>query len=149
MKQFGTKKLEDNSAHSLLEVQRMETGIEFFLHLVAMERILAVFTRIQRKSRKRREAKVCDRTGQPVVCRILAKTSDEWVSFCFVPYRSFITDGGLLQSTGVVKTTPQKTRFLHVKNARIWDTDRVDDDRTQSDCNIQKERTLPSIANAC
>ena len=29
-----------------------------------------------------------------------------------------------------------------MKNARIWDTDRVDDDRTQSDYNIQKERTL-------
>ena len=28
----------------------METGIEFFLHLVAMERILVVFLRIQRKS---------------------------------------------------------------------------------------------------
>ena len=51
-----------------------------FLHLVAMERILVVFLRIQRKSRKRWQAKVCDRTGQPVVYRTLAKTSDEWLS---------------------------------------------------------------------
>ena len=41
-----------------------------------------------------------------------------------------------------VKTTPQKTRFRDVKCARIWYTDQVDDDRTQSDYNIQKERTL-------
>ena len=39
-----------------------------------------VFLRIQRKSRKRRQAKVCDRTGQPVVYRTLAKTSDKWLS---------------------------------------------------------------------
>ena len=44
--------------------------------------------------------------------------------------------------TIVVKTTPQKTHFLDVKYARIWDTDWVDDDRTQSDYNIQKTRTL-------
>ena len=37
-----------------------------------MERILVVFLRMQ--------AKVCDRTGQPVVDRTLAKTSDEWFS---------------------------------------------------------------------
>ena len=43
------------------------TGIEFFLHLVAMERILVVFLRNQRKSRKKRQAKACDRTEQPVV----------------------------------------------------------------------------------
>ena len=60
--------------HTILEVQGMETGIEFFLLKVAMERILVVFLRIQRKSRKRRQAKVCDRTGQPVVYRTLAKT---------------------------------------------------------------------------
>ena len=54
-------------AHSLLEVQTMETDIEFFLHLVAMARLLVVFLRIQRKSRKKRQAKACDRTWQPVV----------------------------------------------------------------------------------
>ena len=41
-----------------------------------------------------------------------------------------------------MKTTPQKTRFRDEKYARIWDTGWVDDDRTQSDYNIQKERTL-------
>ena len=41
-----------------------------------------------------------------------------------------------------VKTTPQKTRFRDVKYSRIWDADWVDDDRTQSDYNTQKERTL-------
>ena len=67
-------------AHTLLEVQGMETGIEFFLLLVAMARILDVFLRIQRKSKKRWQAKVCDRTEQPVVYRTLGKTSDEWPS---------------------------------------------------------------------
>ena len=43
-----------------LEVPAMEAGIEFFLHLVAMERILVVFLRIQRKSIKRKQAKMCD-----------------------------------------------------------------------------------------
>ena len=64
-------------AHAIAEVPGMETGIEFFLHLVAMERILVVFLRIQSKSTKRRQAKVCDRTEQPVVYRTLAKTSDK------------------------------------------------------------------------
>ena len=41
-----------------------------------------------------------------------------------------------------VKTTPHKTRFRDVKYARIWDTDGVDDNKTKSDYNIQKERTL-------
>ena len=43
---------------------------------------------------------------------------------------------------GGMKTTPQKTRFRDVKYARIWDTDWVDDDKTQSDYNIQKKRYL-------
>ena len=53
---------------------------------------------IQRKSRKRRQAKVCDRTGQPVVHRTLAKTPNEWLSriHSFVTDRSFTADGGLL-----------------------------------------------------
>ena len=38
--------------HTLLEVQTMEIVVEFFLHLVAMERILVVFLRFQRKSTK-------------------------------------------------------------------------------------------------
>ena len=48
-------------------------------------------------------------------------------SFYFVTDWSFTADGGLLQPTGGVKTTPQKTRFRDVKYARIWDTDWVDD----------------------
>ena len=39
-------------AHALLEVPETATVIEFFLHLVAMEWILVVFLRIQRKSMK-------------------------------------------------------------------------------------------------
>ena len=76
-------------------VQGMETGLEFFLHLVALERILVVFLRIQRKSLKRMHAKVQDRTRQPVVYRTLAKTSDEWLSSIHL-FRSFTADGGLL-----------------------------------------------------
>ena len=34
------------------KIQRMVTGIKFFFHLVAMERILVVFLRIQRKAMK-------------------------------------------------------------------------------------------------
>ena len=62
--------------HAFLEVQTMEIVVEFFLHLVAMERILVVFLRIQRKSTK----EDYDRTVRPVVYRSLAKTSDEWLS---------------------------------------------------------------------
>ena len=92
-------------AHTLLEVQTMENGIEFLLYLVAMERILVVFLRIQRKSRKKRQAKACDRTEQPVVYRTLVKTSDEWLSrihSIFVTDRSFTVDGSLLLPTGSV-----------------------------------------------
>ena len=85
-------------AHSLLEVQTMETSIEFFLHLVAMARILVVFLSIHRKSRRKKQAKACDRSEQPVVYRTLAKTSDEWLSriHFFVTARSFTADVGLL-----------------------------------------------------
>ena len=67
-KRLHQKLEEPTRAHTLLEVQSMETGIEFFLYLVVMERILVIFLRIQRKSRKKRQAKACDRTEQPVVC---------------------------------------------------------------------------------
>ena len=53
----------------------MEIVVEFFL-LVAMERILVGFLRIQRKSTK----EDYDRTGRLVVYRSLAKTSDKWLS---------------------------------------------------------------------
>ena len=58
----------------------METSIEFLLYLVALARILVVFLRIHRKSKRKRQAKACDRSGQPVVYRTLAKTADEWLS---------------------------------------------------------------------
>ena len=67
-------------ANAILEVPATAIVIEFFTHLVAMERILVVFLRIQRKSRNKRQAKACDRSGQPVVYSILAKISDEWLS---------------------------------------------------------------------
>ena len=64
-------------------------------------------------------AKVYDRTGQPVVYRSLAKTSDEWLSRIY----SILLQMDRLQLTAVycnrresVKTTPQKTRFRSVNN---------------------------------
>ena len=76
----------------------MEIVVEFFLHLVAMERIPVVFLRIQRKS----STEDYDRTGRPVADR------------------SFTADGGLLQPPqDFAKTTPQKTRFRDVKHTRI------------------------------
>ena len=58
-----------------------------------------VFLRIQRKSRKMRQAKACDKSGRPVVNSTLAKTSEEWPfknSISFVTDRSFTADSGLL-----------------------------------------------------
>ena len=74
------KRLHQEAGGGQLEVQTMETSIELFLYLVAMTRILVVFLRIHRKSRRKKQAKACDRSGQPVVYRTLAKTSDEWLS---------------------------------------------------------------------
>ena len=67
----------------------------------------------------RMHAKRHDRTEQPVVCRLWVKTSDERLSrflivLYFVAIGSFTADGGLLQPTGGVKTTPQNTRFRSV-----------------------------------
>ena len=66
--------------HFLLEAQTMVVDIEFFLYRVAMARLLVVFLRSHRKSRRKRQAKACDRSGQPVAYRTLANTSDEWLS---------------------------------------------------------------------
>ena len=58
-------------------------------------------------------AKIYDRRGQPVVFDLWVKPSDERlpriyvVVLYFVADRSFTGDGGLLQPTGGVKTTPQ------------------------------------------
>ena len=78
----------------------------------------------QRKSTK----EDYDRTGQPVVHRSLANTSDEWLS----RIHSLFTDRSLQLTSGTVtdgdvKTTLQQTRFRNVKYARSWDTDWVDD----------------------
>ena len=79
------------------EVQTMETSSEVFFYLVAMARILEVFLRIHRKSRRKRQAKACDRSGQPVDYRTLAKISEEWLSrIQFVTARLFSADGGPL-----------------------------------------------------
>ena len=67
-------------ARSLLEVQTLEIGIKFFFYLVAMARFLVVCQRIQRKSRKMRQTKACDWSGQAGIDRTLAKTSEEWLS---------------------------------------------------------------------
>ena len=94
-------------ARTRLELHTMENGIEFFLYLVAMERILVVFLRIQRKSRKKRQAKACDRTVQPVVYRTLAKTWDEWLSIIL----SIMLQIDRLQLTVGVRTTTSKDPF--------------------------------------
>ena len=132
-------------ADALLEIQRMDTGIKFFFHLVATERILVVFLRIQRKSIKEDACKGLRSNGATRYLQNFGENLRRMAfmnSFHFVTDRSFTADGGLLQPTGGVKTTPQKTRCRDVKCARIWDTDWVDDDRTWLDNNIQKERTL-------
>ena len=57
------------------------------------------FIIIHRKSRRKRQAKACDLSGQPVVYRSLAKTLRRMAfknSFYFVTARSFTADGGLL-----------------------------------------------------
>ena len=58
-------------------------------------------------------AKRHDRTGRPVVCRLWIKpqTCDFHDFSYFVAVGSFTADGGLLQPTGGVKTTPHKTIF--------------------------------------
>ena len=101
-------------ADPLLEIQRMDTGIKFFFHLVAMERILVVFLRIQRKSMKEDASKGLRSNGATRCLQNFGKNLRQMAfmnSLCFVTDRSFTADGGLLYPTGCVKTTPQKTRF--------------------------------------
>ena len=91
------------------------------------------------------QAKVCDSNGAT------ALFTEPWRKPQTNGFHEFILillQIDRLQLTAVycnrrgVKTTPEKTRFRDEKHARIWDTDSVDDDRTQSDYHIQKERTL-------
>ena len=101
-------------AHSLLEVQTMKTSIEFFLHLVAMARIELVFLRVHGKSSWKRQAKACDRSGQLVVYRTLAKTSKRMAfknSFYFVTARSFTADGPSTVTDGRCKDNTSKDPF--------------------------------------
>ena len=113
--------------------KQTENGIEFLLYLVAMARFLVV--RLKFRKSRRRQAKACDRTGQPVVYRTLAKTSEdgfqEFNSFCYrwIVYswrRSTVTDES-------VKTTPHITRYRDVKVCKNLVTDEIVDHRIQSD----------------
>ena len=91
------------------------------------------------------QAKVCDRTRQPVVYRTLAKTSDEWLSWIY----SILLQIDRLQLTAVycnrrgVKTTPQLTRFRDAKVCNNWLQIRIDDHRIQSDYKYKSELQNP------
>ena len=77
----------------------MEYGIEFFLHLVAMERILVVFFRIQRKSIKEDASKGLWSNGATRCLQNFGENLRRMAfmnSFYFVTDRSFTADGGLL-----------------------------------------------------
>ena len=67
----------ESGGQQLLEVPATAIVIEFFLHLVAMEWILVVFLRIQRKSMKEDACKGLRSNGATSCVRSLAKTSDE------------------------------------------------------------------------
>ena len=41
------------------------------------------FLRIHRKSRRKRQAKACDRSGQPIVYRTVANGFQEFILFCY------------------------------------------------------------------
>ena len=68
----------------------------------------------------RTHAKIYDRTVKPVVFHLWIKPQTNgfhefvFIVLYFVVLGSFTADGGLLQPTGGVKTTPQKTRFRNV-----------------------------------
>ena len=71
----------------------------------------------------RTHAKIYDRTGRPVVFGLWIKPQTngfhEFIVLYFVAIGSLTADGGLLQPTGRVKTTPQKTRFRSVRVYKI------------------------------
>ena len=68
----------------------------------------------------RMHAKIYDRTAKPVVFGLWIKPQTNgfhefvFIVHYFVAIGSFTADGGLLQPTGSVKTTPEKTRFRSV-----------------------------------
>ena len=70
-------------ADALLEVQGMETGIEFFFHLVAMERILVMFLRIPRKSMKEaanKSLRLSRHTWHLQATSATTNSSQDWVN---------------------------------------------------------------------
>ena len=69
-----------------------------------------VFTRIQRKSIKEDGLWIKPQTN--------GFHEFVFIVLYFVAIGSFTADGNLLQPTGCVKTTPQKTRFRSVNSAR-------------------------------
>ena len=70
-------------------------------------------------------AKIDDRTEKPFVFRLWIKPQTNgfhefvFIVLYFVAIGSFTADGGLLQPTGCVETTPQKTRFRSVRIHKI------------------------------
>ena len=85
--------------HALLEVPATAIVIDFFLHLVAMEWILVVFLRIQRKSTKEDACKGLRSNGATRHLQIFGENLRRMAFtnfFCFVADRSFTADGGLL-----------------------------------------------------
>ena len=93
----------------------METGIEFFFHLVAMERILVVFLRIQRKSRKEDASKGLLSNGATRCLQNFVENLRRMAfmnSSYFVTDRSFTDDGGLRYLTdGRCKDNASKDPF--------------------------------------
>ena len=71
----------------------------------------------------RTHAKIYDKTVRPVVFGLWINPQTngfhEFIVLYFVAIGSFTADGGLLQPTGCVKTTPQKTRFRSVTIYKI------------------------------
>ena len=58
----------------------MESGIEFFLHLVAMERILVVFLKFKESQERGGKQRFAIERGNSLFTELWRKTSDEWLS---------------------------------------------------------------------
>ena len=86
-------------AHSLLEVQTMETSMEYFLYLVAMARNLVVFLKNSQKVKKEEASKGLWSIGATRCLQNFGENLRRMAfknSFYFVTARSFTADGGLL-----------------------------------------------------